>query len=119
VLEKGHAIVQRIVWEGSTTDSATYIENHVRDDCLNEALILLISHISDLETFTESVLACASISTFDTLVAATLRTSDEGVVVKVWNIDQQQFTLLSASKDPAPCVSENKFRKPIVILPFS
>ena len=45
VLEKAHAIVQRIVREGSTIDSATCIENHVRDDSLNEDLILLISHL--------------------------------------------------------------------------
>ena len=55
---------QMIIREGSTIDSATCIENHVRDDSLNEALILLISHIPDLETFTESILECASMPTF-------------------------------------------------------
>ena len=65
VLEMAHTIVQIIIREGPTIDLVTCIENHVRDDSLNKALILLISHISDLETFTESALACASLSTFD------------------------------------------------------
>ena len=65
VLEKAHAIVQRVVWERFSIDAATCIDNHIRDDSLNETLILLISRISDLETFTESVLACASVSTLN------------------------------------------------------
>ena len=66
VLEKVHAIFQMIVREGSTIDSATCIKNRVRDDTLNEALILLISHISDLTTFTESILlACSSMPIVD------------------------------------------------------
>ena len=44
-------------------------KNHVRDDSLNEALIFLISHIFDLETFvtplTESILACARMPTLN------------------------------------------------------
>jgi len=65
VLEKAHAIVQSIAREGATINSAICIENHIKDDYLNEALILLIGHISDLETFTESMLACAIMPTFD------------------------------------------------------
>ena len=57
VLEKAHAIVQRVVWESFSIDAATSIDNHIRDDSLNETLIVLISHNSDLETLTESALA--------------------------------------------------------------
>ena len=67
MLEKAHAIVQRVVWERFSIDAATcpYIDNHIRDDSLNETLIVFISHNSDLETFTGSVLACTSMSTFN------------------------------------------------------
>jgi len=59
----GYLIVCSLV--SLTIDTATCIENHVRDDSWNEALIPHIRRISDLETFTESILACASIIAFD------------------------------------------------------
>jgi len=65
VVEKALAIVEKIFRAGPTIDSATCIDNYIRDDSLNEALILLISHTSDLESFSVSILACASMPTFD------------------------------------------------------
>jgi hypothetical protein len=40
VLDIAHAVVQRKVGEGSAFDKAKCIDDHVRDDSLNEALIL-------------------------------------------------------------------------------
>lgn len=64
MLEEGHAIAQRIVGD-STVDMATYIDNDVSNDSLNETLILLLGRISNPVTITESYLACADVPTFD------------------------------------------------------
>jgi hypothetical protein len=61
VLEKTRAIIQRVLREGSTVDMAACIDDHIRDDTLNEALIVL--SITYQKTFVESFLTGSSVTT--------------------------------------------------------
>ena len=64
VFEKTHPIIQGVVRVGSTIGAAACVDGHIRDDSLNEALIIFIDCITYIQTFAESVLAGSSVTTF-------------------------------------------------------
>ena len=65
---------------------ATYIDNDVSNDSLNETLILLLGRISSPVTIAESYLACADVPTFDQYLTNLefVRPTNVEVVTKYW-----------------------------------